>query len=351
MKNSRTGAEIQAAYQIGESFTLVGGAIYEEQKVYDSEMYQNYVRHYKGKSIYSPLPSMQLVKNIPGHWLSNKDHHENTRRGITSPFLEGLWDITSDLRLTVGGRYDYYSGGKDEFSHCGGLTWEFIDGYNARLFYGSSFRAPTLYEITYFDTGNPDLDFVEYTTWMMGLDAQFTPSLSGRANFTAYDMTDSIRVDQKIGKFVNIDDRFRTTAIEAELKYDFGRGTFLSLCYSHANPSNETLYEIPAHSGTLMANIRLSKYLNLNADLYYAHDFTRRDYESDRDKPSDYGIVNATLIARKFWERFAGLELRGSVYNLFDKDYVYPRPRQYWQNLDDLPAPGRSFLVEAKYTF
>ena len=282
--------------------------------------------------------------------LSNKDWLLPTERDVIAPFFEALWDITPDLRLTVGGRYDSYSDLRDVFSHSAGLTWEFIPGYNARLFYARSFRAPVGWEQYWFARGNANLDFVKYTTWMTGLDAQFTPYLSGRVNFTAYYITDPIEIDSQSGIFINVNDRFKTKAIEAELKYDFGRGTYLSMCYSGIRPEEPQLYT-PDHSGTLMANIRLSRHLNLNADLYYAGGFKRASSDVGRDDPSDYGIVNATLIARKFWKRFEGLELRGSVYNLFDKDYVYPRPRMGVWAHPDFPAPGRSFLFEIQYKF
>ena len=51
---------------------------------------------------------------------------------------------------------------------------------------------------------------------------------------------------------------------------------------------------------------------------------------------------------KKFLEEYEGLELRGSVYNLFDKDYTSP-----W-NPDlphDVPRAGRSFIIELKYKF
>jgi len=59
--------------------------------------------------------------------------------------------------------------------------------------------------------------------------------------------------------------------------------------------------------------------------------------------------VNTTLIAKKFLKDYEGFEVRGSIYNLFDKDYVSPTPEYFLP--EDLPRPGRSFMVEAKYKF
>ena len=98
-----------------------------------------------------------------------------------------------------------------------------------------------------------------------------------------------------------------------------------------------------------MSNIRLSRHLNIYVDCQFVDGFERLPwFPDDRDDPSGYAIVNATLIAKKFLEGYEGLELRGSVYNLFDKDYT----SQSGPELpNDWPMPGRNFIVELKYKF
>ena len=69
----------------------------------------------------------------------------------------------------------------------------------------------------------------------------------------------------------------------------------------------------------------------------------------ERDDMSGYGIVNTTLIAKKFLKGYENLELRGSIYNPFDKDYTSPTGKGELPN--DMPRPGRNFMVEVKYKF
>ena len=97
-----------------------------------------------------------------------------------------------------------------------------------------------------------------------------------------------------------------------------------------------------------MSNIRLSRYLNLYADCQFIDGLQRWVTGDDRDDPSGYAIVNATLIAKKFLKGYEGLELRGSVYNLLDKDWVTPTDPKI---PNDMPRPGRNYMVEIKYTF
>jgi len=96
-----------------------------------------------------------------------------------------------------------------------------------------------------------------------------------------------------------------------------------------------------------MANVRLSRYFNFYADCNY-HDGMKRVSRDPRDDPSSVTLVNATLIAKKFLKGYEGLELRGSVYNLLDKDWSRPTPIEI---PNDWPIPGINFLLEMKYTF
>jgi iron complex outermembrane receptor protein len=96
-----------------------------------------------------------------------------------------------------------------------------------------------------------------------------------------------------------------------------------------------------------MANIRLSKYLNLYTSCHIEDGF-RRNTDDPRDDMSGFAVVNTTLIAKNFLQGYKDLELRGSVYNLFNKDYTYPEDPDI---PNDMPQPGRNFLVEVKYKF
>ncbi|MFH1953416.1 MAG: hypothetical protein ABIL06_17585 [Pseudomonadota bacterium] len=92
----------------------------------------------------------------------------------------------------------------------------------------------------------------------------------------------------------------------------------------------------------------MNKYLNLNAQLLYRGGWSR-EKGFPRDAPGDYVIANATLIARNFLKELKGLEVRGSVYNFFNKDYTPPTAAG--ELPDDMPMPGINFFVELRYTF
>ncbi|GAG17543.1 unnamed protein product, partial [marine sediment metagenome] len=145
----------------------------------------------------------------------------------------------------------------------------------------------------------------------------------------------------------------RDQGLELELNYDFGRGTYLALNYAYYRPiSPHTAFRnwpAPRHIGNVMANIRFSRHLNFYAQCHVEDGF-RRDVGDPRDDPSGYATVDATLIAKKFLKGYEGLELRGSVYNLFDKDYTSPFGDPTTMPTD-IPRAGRSFIIELKYKF
>jgi len=342
LKNNRTGFEIQTTYNIFDTNTIVAGITYEEMKQYDVNRRTNFLWT-SIPFVEIPLPSVRDLSHI-------QNHNRSAKRNFKAFFFEDIWDVTDNLRLTVGVRYDDYSDFGNEVSPRAGLVWEFIEGYDVKLLYGHAFRAPNFQELYSFSGGNPDLDPETIDTYEVSLGAEFTSSLSSRVTFYHSQGDDNI-VPLLFG-YMNYG-KVRLQGVEVEAKYDFGRGSYLAMNYTYRRiMSPHTIgradWPTPKHLGNIMANVRLSKHLNLYTSCHIEDGF-RRDRGDSRDNMSGYAIVNATLIAKKFLKGYQGLEIRGSVYNLFDKDYTSP----YYPSLlpDDMPRPGRNFMIEMKYKF
>jgi outer membrane receptor protein involved in Fe transport len=192
-----------------------------------------------------------------------------------------------------------------------------------------------------------DLDPETIDTYEMSLGAEFTSSLSSRVTFYYNESEDSIVATSSVVPLdlVNDPGNVRDHGFEIEVAYEFGRGTYLA---GHYNYRRFHEGDHGWHVGSIMASIRLSRYLNFYADCQFNDGRERWAPGDDQDDPSGYAIVNATLIAKKFLEGYEGLEFRGSAYNLLDKDYradVGPTIP------NDLPEPGIHFLFEVKYKF
>ena len=346
-KSSRMGAEAQATYEIVAANTIVGGITFEEQNAYDNAVKGNYMLT-SNPFEFIPLPTVQ-------DW-PDKDVFPTKKRDFWAAYVEDIWDIRDDLRLTIGGRYDHYSDFGGQFSPRVGVNWEFFQDYYTKFLYGRAFRAPNFEDLYAPYRGNPDLKPETLDAYELSLGGRFRPSLSGQITFfhkRAKDLiaTELVLTVPPISRFANLSTA-TSEGVVLQIKYDFGRGTYLGLNYTQMNmdirnPDQRVWFE-PKRLGTLTGNIRLNRYLNLNAELLYRGGWTRPDGDQ-RSDPGDYAIVNATLIAKNFVKELKGLEVRGSVLNLFNKDYTSPTGLN--ELPDDLPMPGINFFLELRYTF
>lgn len=354
-KSRCTGAEAQSTYEIWDVNTIVGGITFEQMEEYDNKKKGNYLRLDSGMIV--PLPSVQ-------DWPSNQII-PNKKRSLWAAYVEDLWDIMEDLRLTIGGRYDHYSDFGGHFSPRVGLNWEFAQNYYAKFLYGTEFRAPTFEELYDPQFGNPDLKPQTKDSYELSFGVKFDPSFSAQVTgfyFKRKNLMGIAPTDHATIEVTNVGGA-TGEGVELQMKYDFGRGTYLSMNYTYTNElsmnytymNNEyfsnpdpILWMSPKQSGTFTANIRLNEYLNLNACLLYRGGWSRSE-DDLRDDPGDYAIVNATLIARNFLKDLKGLEARAAVKNLFNKKYTSPTASDSFPV--DLPMPGINFFFELRYAF
>jgi outer membrane cobalamin receptor len=344
-KNSRMGAEAQINYEIVDSNTIVGGITFEKQKFYDTYRNANY-QPTASPYVNIPLPSVQNFD----------DYFPEKERNVYAAYLEDIWDILEDLRLTIGGRYDHYSESGGQFSPRLGVNWEFAENYNTKFEYGKAFRAPNFFELYQPQYGNADLKNQTSETLELTFGTDFHP-FSGQITPFWSRSKDSIFLSQDSSggfpryKWINSDPTKRI-GVELQMKYDFGRGTYLGVNYTQFSmdmgDTDADIWMEPTRLGTLTGNVRLNKYLNLNAQLLYRGGW-HREQGDPRENMSDYVTANATLIARNFLAELKGLEFRGAVYNLFNKDYTAPTAAGELPG--DMPLPGINFMLELRYAF
>jgi iron complex outermembrane receptor protein len=340
---------------MGNTNSLLTGVTYEEMKQYDVRTRGNFTFCTACR-----LPFAVFYRPRERNLTDIQNNNRSVKRNFKAFFIEDIWDITDNLRLTAGARYDDYSDFGDSFNPRVGLTWEFLKGYDLKLLYGSAFRAPCFNELYDILFNNPDLDPEEVDSYQVSVGAEFTPSFSSRVTWFRNDKEDYISWQTFPFRNRNCG-KVRSEGVIVEMKYDFGRGSYLAMNHTYLTHKKEMFSIIPRYTGNIMANIRLSRYLNLYADCHIEDGF-RRDRSLERsfrekftskrrDDMSGFAVVNATLIAKKFWKEYEELELRGSVYNLFDKDYTAPTGWGVDVLSNDLPMPGRNFMVEVKYKF
>ena len=305
-KSRRTGAEAQTTYEIVDSNTIVGGITFEKTEVYGSTT--------KGNILPTSIPDVVIPLPTVQDWPADL-LRQDQNRDIWAAYVEDLWDILEDLRLTIGGRYDHYSDFGGQFSPRVGLNWDFAKNYYAKFLYGRAFRAPTFNELYHPVDGNPDLEPVTKDTYELNFGARFFPSFS--AQITGYYFKGENEIGFElietslVSKYTNLESS-EGKGFQLQMKYDFGRGTYLSMNYTYQDlelwedyGQPKIAWWEPKHIGTLSGNIRLNRYLNLNSYLIYRGGWTRSNGDT-REDPGDYALVNATLIARNFSQGTSG---------------------------------------------
>ncbi len=351
-ENRRYGFEVQSTYRINDAHTTVAGVTYEDIEQEDVTYHANF--------LYTPVPGVVIPLDSVQDLSDVQNFNIEADREFLAFFIQHLWDITDDVRLTVGARYDDYSDFGSSFNPRVGLTWQFLEEYDLKLLYGRAFRAPTFQELYTQNNpallGNPDLDPETVDTYEISLGAMLENGFSGRITGfwnTIEDNIDLIQIDETTGNaiFGNKDD-LESIGMELELRFNFDSNTYVGMNYTYQDSENqdtgERLWNLPRHKGTVMGNVDFWEYFNFYADFVFAADFSRQEGDP-RDDVSDFGVINTSLIAKEFLEGYEGLELRFSVYNLLDKEYTYPYALGTLP--DGLVDPGLTYFGEVRYNF
>lgn len=331
-----TGFETQATYDITDANTFVVGFTYSYFKT-DENFEGNYTPT-GNPTVVIPLSSFQ-------DWPDEYNWDSPYKSDFKAVFLEDVWDIQRNLRINLGIRYDEYSDFGDKVSPRAGLNWQFVENYFLKLNYGRAFRAPSFVELHHPTIGNDDLDPETEDTYELGVGARFLPAFTGQVTYFYRETKDSI-ITPVDGVSYNTDKDINR-GVEIQIKYDFGRGSYLSMNYTHIDPDFES-YVQPERMGTVVANIRLNQYLNINTHCLYRGDWHRRE-DDPRDDMDDYVVVNTKLTVRQFLPGFDGLEFGLSVFNVFDEDYSEQSVNVGLPG--DFPMPGRNYMFELRYVY
>lgn len=345
--NTKQGGEILAKYRPIETNTFIAGAMAEHQKQFDIGQKVNF-DPITGEF----LGSVQdLSDTLP--W------GEAATRDLWAVYLEDLWDVTETLRFTVGARYDRYNDFGGELNPKAGVAWEFAQGYDLKLLYGHGFRAPTFAELhninNPFIIGNSDLDPEEVETIELSVGADITSFIKSRVTFFRNDIHDLIKIQNFTHENAG---SARIHGVEAELRADLPQawpGSYVAMNYTYQHPrdreAGHRIADVPTHKANIMANFALTEHFNLYTELFIKDSLPREPGDA-RDELPGYGLFNASFSVKNILNShkiFRNMELKASIYNLFDKEYYSPSPPNTIPG--DYEMPGRSVMFEAGFAF
>ncbi len=338
------GFENQVNYRVFEGNKLTFGFQYEW-------IHQNDVRSsdYSFHPLtFAPLASRQdFSSDLPFA-------RRTATRQIWALYMQDEWSITKDIDLTMGVRHDHFTRFEGTTNPRVGLIWRFMEEARLKLLFATAFRAPNFFELFTANNpvllGDPNLDPEKINTFEIGLGYNFSKHIRGNINYFYNRIRDRIvRVPVRTGRQIQNSGGARIQGIEAEFKADFGNDNYVFANYSFQDAeetrNRNRLPDVPVHNANIGINAELCKYANANLTTLLSGPRPREDGDTRRDIPAQ-ALVNLTLIGKNFIDKF---EIRGSVFNLFDKSYYDPSPQGTVPT--DYPQQGRAFVVELRFGF
>ena len=282
------------------------------------------------------------------------DHRTSRGYGM---YLQDEWQILNNLILNAGVRYDWHSTFGGSTNPRLGLIYRPVPATILKFLYGTAFRAPNVYELYYYAAGqqaNPFLQPEKMTTYeavyeqYLGLNLQ--TSLSG----FYYQATNLISQDSG-GTYVN-NAKTDARGMEAQLSGKWANGLQGRLGYTYLDArdmvTNSLLTNAPRHLATFNLSLPfLDKRLFFSPEILYTGPRTTVTGAT----AGGFVTANLTIFSHGL---LPGLELSGTVYNLFDESYDDPAAGEHYQNvngriltLNGIPQDGRTFRVKVTYRF
>ncbi len=304
-------------------------------------------------------------------------------RESTGIFLQDMWEVTPQVSLIAGMRYEFLSDFDDEISYRLGATAQFDDIYG-KILYGTAFRIPSYREYLDIVAFNPELEPEHLNTFEVQLgylfdkaDVNLTFFLNSYKDFIGEINVDTISAPSGVRDIDNDEMAFNfadKTISGLELYGVFRPLNNLSLMAgaSYILDATEELGDIDAGVKTTFevdaGKTEISYLSDLTLNLAAAYTFNNKYtlganlfYLSDRKKPGDYQKSAPVDVrddrnadAYYLLDLFASINFtdnfttRFKISNLFDEE-IYSPP--FGGAKYDLEWPGREYRVEVAYRF
>jgi iron complex outermembrane receptor protein len=229
--------------------------------------------------------------------------------------------------LNAGLRYDYYNRVEASLDPRAAMIYRPWSQTALKIIYGEAFRVPNVYELYYSVLPclpNPNLRPEKIRTtelvWEQGLSRHLWLSTSAFFNQMHGLITEvPTAADELI--FQNLQD-VNSKGLEVELSAEAPGGLEGRASYSFQQTKDGATNQFLSNSPRNLVKLSLSQpvlhrkvFFSLNAQ------YRSRIQSLDSGPVSPFTVVNATVLARNIGKH---MELSGSVYNLFDRQYSDP---------------------------
>ena len=227
-------------------------------------------------------------------------------------FATHLWEVSQDLVLTGGLRWEDYDDYGDEF------TWRTTAAYTfpgsdttLRGSYGTAFRTPNLLELNGgpFETGNPNLSPEHSEGWDLGISQSFGEDISLNLTWFENDVENLI-VDRFGAAPFNTTGKGKASGLEVGLEGQAGLIRY-GLAYTYLDDS---LVGLPEHVFQAHLHWEATDQLNLGAEVSYVGS---RNLGGD---PLDAYVVTRLYSS---YELTGHVTINARLENAFDERYEH----------------------------
>ncbi len=254
---------------------------------------------------------------------------------VRSVFAQDVWRIGTALRVLAGARWDDAEPWGSELSPRADLAWRPGDALELRLGHGKAYRPPSLGELYYPFSGNPELAPETSSSTDLGLAISSGRTSLWRATVFATGLDNLIEFD--FASFTNLN-RGAATIRGVELSWEQGVGrrgsSFLQVTFLDTeDEAGMPLLRRPSWSGSWTLRGPVTD--RLAGDLSLRYVGARDDVDpTSFERARAGGFLTADLALA--WDLGRGLEVTARVRNLGDEDY---------EEVLGYPAPGRRYLA------
>ena len=337
--------ELTSNWQGFDTHNITLGMSYRYQELTDPKTYSNSILISTGSGkVPVPLPDMTDVSDM-NSWITP------AHRNNYAVYLQDTWEPADRLKFTFSGRYDYFTDFGSTFNPKAGIGYEFFDGYQFRVVFGTAFRAPDFasqfVQNNIVIQGNDNLDPERIYSVEAGIRAYITDRLYCEGVYYHNEMKDLIGLDSNSPRVYQNNSDVTVDGIELSARYDWDNLLQVMASYSWRDVRADRQYSsitVPAHSGSLGINWSIAEFLNWNIQLY-AQSTSPRMYNDTRSDLDAYALLDSTLLFRPC----SYAEIEFSVHNITDEDYAYPAAP--YTIPGDYTAPGRSFLFGLRLSY
>ena len=270
---------------------------------------------------------------------------------VFSGYIQDSYQITEELSVTGGIRFDNYSIAGNAFTPRLGFIYNPFENSTFKVLYGESFRAPNLYEMYYYyedsELPNPNLKPEINKTHEFIWEQKFGKTIFTTLNiyyYSLYDLIDKVYVNDLASQFKNVD-RVHSYGTEigafAKITSDFSCFLFAGYQNSWDPKTDEKLSNSPEFLLKSGFSYKLFEKLFVSTELFFETE--RKTIINTFSEP--FILCNFNINYKPNFSMFfiSNFELGLKISNVFDDKHPLPAGFEHKQVL--IEQYGRRFLM------